>query len=244
MSEFEIAITVYNKASYIKEVIEAALKVKNVAIIRIIDDCSTDNSYDILLKISSQNKRLRIHRNEQNQGVAFSRNKLIHLANSKYIAFIDGDDIVDPVNKSAQLSAVRDGNFLLSYSDYIRGGKLIRAKPFDKNQLLKGNYIPFSSIVVLREFLVENKLFFNKRHHEDYKFLFDISKLVSAQRVLYSQLPTFIYGRNGHGLSSNYVKNVVGTFKIIREQSSYFLACYYMAHYLLKGINKRFTKWF
>ena len=86
----------YNCEKYIGEAIESILNqsYKNFEFI-IIDDCSTDNSWDIIKKYSKKYKRLKIFRNEKNLKITKTRNKLFDLMNkkSKYFAIMDSDDI-------------------------------------------------------------------------------------------------------------------------------------------------------
>lgn len=242
MAEFEIAITVFNKSNEISGVVKSALKVKGVSCIRIIDDCSTDDSYDVLRRICAREHRVIVHRNVRNMGVSYSRNKLIELAESEFIAFVDGDDVLNSEAKSAQLAAILSGKYVFSYSDYLRGGARIQSKPYAQSNFLRGNFVPFSSVVISRELLLSNNLNFKKVHHEDYKFLVALSKVVDPSRVLYFPETTYTYARIGSGLSSNYICNLVGTYKIIREQTSFFSALYYLIFYCVSGLRKRVGK--
>ncbi|WP_286295397.1 glycosyltransferase family 2 protein [Vibrio apostichopi] len=56
------------------------------------DDCSTDNTVDILNDISQHDNRVKVYRNSVNSGAAVSRNNSLTSANGEFIAFIDSDD--------------------------------------------------------------------------------------------------------------------------------------------------------
>lgn len=59
----------------------------------VIDDCSTDDSYNNLLKYKDNAKyRFCVFRNEKNKGPGFSRNQGIKMAAGDYITFLDSDD--------------------------------------------------------------------------------------------------------------------------------------------------------
>lgn len=68
---------------------------KNFEII-LIDDCSTDGSYEKLLNYQKKSKlEITVQKSQENSGPGFARNKGIDLANGEYVIFIDSDDFVD-----------------------------------------------------------------------------------------------------------------------------------------------------
>ena len=87
----------YNVEKYVEKSLKSLLDqtYKNLKIIAI-DDCSTDNTYKIIEKIAKENQeKIEIYQNEQNKGLAYTRNRGIKLAQTEYIGFIDSDDYVD-----------------------------------------------------------------------------------------------------------------------------------------------------
>ena len=58
----------------------------------IIDDCSTDNTYEEMTKFVNDS-RVKLYVNEENIGLTMSLNKLIEESNGKYIFRQDSDDI-------------------------------------------------------------------------------------------------------------------------------------------------------
>ena len=93
MKGISIIITCYNCGTFILETIESIvnLGIKNEYEIIIIDDFSTDNSYEILKKFENHSN-IKIIRNEKNMGPQFSRNIGITKAKYDYIMIMDGDD--------------------------------------------------------------------------------------------------------------------------------------------------------
>ncbi|MDQ7023131.1 MAG: glycosyltransferase family A protein [Candidatus Gracilibacteria bacterium] len=53
----------------------------------------TDKSYEICEQYSKKDDRIKLYRNEKNMGISFTRNRLIELSNTNYIASQDSDDI-------------------------------------------------------------------------------------------------------------------------------------------------------
>lgn len=89
-----IIMPAYNVEEYLKESINSLIdqSFKNFELI-VIDDASTDTTYDILSEY--QDPRIRIYQNTTNQGVARSLNIGLNIAKGKYIARMDADDYCD-----------------------------------------------------------------------------------------------------------------------------------------------------
>ena len=84
-----IIIPVYNNSKYLRDCLNSVLKqtLDNIEIITI-DDCSTDDSFDILKEYQSKyQEKLKIIRNNKNMGVGYTRNLGISLSSGKYIGF-------------------------------------------------------------------------------------------------------------------------------------------------------------
>ena len=107
----------YNTASYIQETVESVLKqtYTNWELI-IVDDCSTDDTDDILATFTD--KRIRIYKNEKNSGAAVSRNKALREANGKWIAFLDSDDLWSSDKLEKQITFMKKNGYSFSYTNY------------------------------------------------------------------------------------------------------------------------------
>lgn len=90
-----VIIPVYNTAKYVGKCIESIINqsYKNLEIL-IIDDASTDSSFDICKDYADTDKRIKIIRNDRNIGLSGSRNIGIDISKGKYIAFVDSDDYI------------------------------------------------------------------------------------------------------------------------------------------------------
>ena len=87
-----IIIPAYNVVSYIEEAIRSVLaqSLSNIEII-IINDGSTDATYDVITRIAADNSKIHVISHE-NRGVGKARNEGIASATGEYIAFLDPDD--------------------------------------------------------------------------------------------------------------------------------------------------------
>lgn len=90
-----VIIPVFNVANYVGECIESIINqsLKNIEII-CINDGSSDNSLDIIIKYANIDNRIAIY-SENNCGLSIARNLGMEVAKGKYTYFIDSDDLLD-----------------------------------------------------------------------------------------------------------------------------------------------------
>lgn len=107
----------YNTAPYINETIQSVLDqtYKNWELI-IVDDCSTDNTEEVLSEIHDE--RIRFFKNEKNGGAAVSRNKALREAKGQWIAYLDSDDLWMPEKLEKQIAFMEKSSCSFSYTNY------------------------------------------------------------------------------------------------------------------------------
>jgi glycosyltransferase involved in cell wall biosynthesis len=86
-------MTAYNREKYIGEAIESVLNstYQNFELI-IVDDCSSDNTVEIIKSYAEKDTRIKVYFNEKNLGDYPNRNKAAGYARGKYIKYCDSDD--------------------------------------------------------------------------------------------------------------------------------------------------------
>lgn len=84
----------------------------------IVDDCSTDDTVNIVHGYSLNDSRIRFFSNDTNSGAAVSRNRALREAKGEWIAFLDGDDIWLPTKLEKQLEFMQKNNYAFSYHEY------------------------------------------------------------------------------------------------------------------------------
>ena len=90
-------MSVYNGEDYLAETVESVLcQTFTEWEFIIINDCSTDNTSKILAEYASKDARVKVHTNKTNLRLPSSLNKALSLAEGKYIARMDADDICMP----------------------------------------------------------------------------------------------------------------------------------------------------
>ena len=87
--KISIFLPIYNKAKYLKRSISSIQRqsIKDIEIIAV-NDCSTDNSLDILNEMMRKDQRIKIINNKKNHGLLFSRAMGILNSKGEYLMFL------------------------------------------------------------------------------------------------------------------------------------------------------------
>lgn len=181
---YSVIIPAYNSEKYIEESIYSTLNqtIKPTEII-IIDDSSTDSTPEIVEEIAKEQPEIRLIRNEQNLGVAQSRNKGLENIHGDYIAFLDADDLWKTEKMEKQLAFMEENQLALSFTSYqlidSNGKSLHKVRKIPKNssfaELLKHNYIGPSTAVISKK-IAQTIRFEKDFFHEDYIYFLSILK--------------------------------------------------------------------
>lgn len=145
MKDLKISVITpaYNVERYIKEAIDSILSqtLPDFEFI-ILDDCSTDNTWEIIKQFAGKDNRIIAVRNEVRLGIAGNRNKGVSLAKGKYIVWQDADDIsiISRLEKQYQFMEKNSdvgicGGYLQFFSD--KGESGVRKYATDDKTLRK-----------------------------------------------------------------------------------------------------------
>lgn len=114
-----IVMPSYNTGRFIAETIESVLaQTYPQWELLIVDDCSTDNTDDIVNKYLDD-ERIRYIKNSTNSGAAVSRNRALREVKGKWIAFLDSDDLWSPDKLEKQIRFMENNGYHFSYTNYI-----------------------------------------------------------------------------------------------------------------------------
>lgn len=93
-----VIIPVYNAVSFVEEAVLSAVTQESVLEVLLIDDGSTDGSFEVINNMAQKFSIIRVltHANRANKGAGASRNLGIQQAKGKWIAFLDADDYYLP----------------------------------------------------------------------------------------------------------------------------------------------------
>lgn len=217
-----IIMPCYNASKYIGASIESvvAQTYPNWELL-VTDDCSSDNSREVVERYSQQDPRVKLLCMEKNSGAGSARNNSIKAARGRYIAFLDSDDMWKPEKLEHQLKFMQDNNykFVMCQTEVVDAtGNLIgfskRKKEVSYNSTLIVNYIGTSAVLYDTEGV--GKIYMRPiRHSQDWVLWLDILKETKKAHCL--EEPLSIYRETPGSLSSNKSKYIGYHTKIYQD---------------------------
>lgn len=109
--KISVIIPNYNNEAHIKKTVFSILNntYKNLEVV-VVDDCSTDQSMNILLENFGNNGRVKMYSTQINSGTYYCRNLGILMSSGYYIGFVDGDDYVLPEKYDYEVKRLEELN--------------------------------------------------------------------------------------------------------------------------------------
>jgi len=187
-----IIVPAYNVENYIIDCLKSISQIRSDYIeIIVIDDCSVDNTCQIIEGYLKYDHRIKYIKNDVNKGLSQTRNVGILNSLGSFIAFVDSDDIIISNSYDNIIKAIKQTDINL-----IKICRNISTSPLEsleksKSQKIEINFsrrnissnqirnIDISAVtsIVRRSFLIENELFFYPGIlHEDYLWSFNLLK--------------------------------------------------------------------
>lgn len=132
MNDVTVVISNYNYARFVTSCIESCLDQTVSCDILVIDDASTDNSWEVIGKYRDQGvKSVRLKTNSK--GNARGKNVGICLSSTKYITCLDADDMLLPKSLELRMPFPDDIDFVHGWAHMVKSTasykKLLRTNP-------------------------------------------------------------------------------------------------------------------
>ncbi|MCR4776461.1 MAG: glycosyltransferase [Saccharofermentans sp.] len=225
MDLVSIITPVYKCEKYIAETIKSVQSqtYSNWELL-LVDDCTPDNSPEIIQEFAKSDSRIRYIRLKENSGAAVARNEGLEASNGRFIAYLDADDIWLPEKLERQISFMKENNVQFSCCDYEKieddGTPLNKVvhmpKTITYEQLLRNTIIQTVGVIVDLD-TVDKKLLVmpNIRRGQDSATWLQLLKngvRFNGQNEVLAQ-----YRRAPNSLSSNKFKAMQRTWKMYRE---------------------------
>lgn len=231
-----VVIPTYNRASVIKYSLASALKQSYPTIeIIVVDDASTDNTFDILKRI--KDNRIRYIKHVQTLGGGAARNTGTKASKGDFIAFLDSDDIWHKHKLEIQLKAIKhnlNGEKVVSYtqlfpypksisdnvdfSDFDRLPLPTRDKKADESLaeylFCHGGMMQTSTLMLSREFALAVPFRENLKKHQDWDLCLRLEEkganflLIKEPLVILNRDPSLnhISSTKNYHLSESWIK--------------------------------------
>ena len=212
----------------------------------IVDDASTDGKADLVKSHQNQDKRIRFHVKTQHSGIADTRNQCIQMAQGRYLAFLDADDVWHPEKLEKQLQFMAEKNVGFSYSSYDcvdEEGHLLQKTVAAAGNLdykaYMHNTIIGCSTVMLNKTIIGEVIVPNFRTSEDTATWLNILKKGFLAYAIDEPLTS--YRIRQHSASSNKLKASTDLWRVYRKQEKLplFKALGCFASYAFHAIKKR-----
>ena len=232
MPKVSIIVPVYNTAKYLEQCLDSLINqtLKDIEII-IVNDCSPDNSLDIIK--SYKDKRIKIINHKSNKGIGISRNNGIKKATGEYIGFVDSDDFVelDMYEKYYNFAKSNKLDFVTGHYNKVFDKKTkefkndyfeITNKEINKNIINLIDYGPCNKIFK-REAITKNKIKFDEtKKFEDLPFV--VSALWHSKNAGHIDGFYYNYRIRGNSETTTIDKRTEDIFDILDKVNKIFTA--------------------
>ena len=242
-----IIVPVYNAEKFIDETINTVLNqtYTNWELL-LVNDCSTDNSIDIIKKF--KDKRIKLINNKVNSKAAISRNNGIKKAKGRYICFLDADDLWDKEKLEKQVKFMNEKDCAFSFTGYEfadengkpNGKKVFIPETITYKQALKNTTIWTSTVMFDMNKLSKEDIYMpNVARGQDTATWWKVLKKIDYAYGL-NEILSF-YRRTNDSLSANKFVALKRTWNLYRnvEHLNIFSSSYNFTIYCFNAVKRR-----
>ena len=210
--KLSIIIPVYNAEKYIEECLDSIIsEIDEQVEVLLLDDGSTDHSYQMIKKYERKNIRIFHH---ENHGVSYTRNQGIKEASGEYLMFVDSDDKLLPCWKQTVFSQMKDNAEIVYFNRYVSAPGEVRNKldliyGIFGIQTFKvfGNLSSPCSKIYARKLLEKKQILFNEELINGEDALFNLNALLQADHCTCASASFYQYRVYMGSSSKRYSKN-------------------------------------
>jgi teichuronic acid biosynthesis glycosyltransferase TuaG len=238
----------YNSEKFISKTINSILnQTYNNWELLITDDCSTDETLNIIRSFQENDNRIKLFKLAANKGAGVARNNSIEKAKGRFIAFLDSDDQWKPNKLEIQIDFMLSNSLALTYSGYdvinengiylknIRPPKVVN---FQK--IISNNYI--GCLTAVYDTKIIGKHYMPKiRRRQDWVLWINIIKIIRETKGIENSLA--IYTDRKNSISDNkflmlkYNWQVYSKYLRYNKVKSIILIFNFLIHYAIKKIK-------
>jgi teichuronic acid biosynthesis glycosyltransferase TuaG len=197
-------------------------------------------------KYKKKSKLVKIEVNKSNLGAGYSRNVGIKKCNSKYIAFLDSDDLWKRNKLQLQIKYMEKNKQVFSHTSYciidkrnkIISSRLAKSK-IKFEELIKSCDIGLSTVVLNTNFIKKNNFYFSRiKTKEDFVLWLKIAKKIKFITGINKKLT--YYRKVANSLSSNKLISIINGYKVYRNYMDYSItkSLYYLIILSINSLKK------
>ena len=242
----------YNSADFIAETIESILSqtYSNWELL-ITDDCSTDNTYDIVSKYIQNDNRIKFFQLEKNSGAGVARNNSIKEAKGRFLAFCDSDDCWYSEKLEKQLKFMVDNGYEFTCTSYecynevgdTKVGYIKCKKKISYWTLLRDNSI--GCLTSMYDTAKIGKVYMPTiRKRQDWGLWLSIIRKTKHAYGLQETLAKYRIRENS--ISSNKIAMLKYNYKLYQDVEAFscissflLLMCYFLPYYFYKKVKQK-----
>ncbi len=197
-----VVVPCYNVEKYVEKTINSILNqtYENLEIIAV-EDCSTDNTYEILKELEKKHpNKIKLYKNKKNGGLAYTRNRAIEYAKGNYIGCIDSDDFIDENYFEELMETLKENDADICVTDIVlanEDGKKIgepqKACDGDINKfnIINNGMAASSCNKLFKKEVIEKYPFLEGKINEDVSAI--IPALIYAKKIAYTNKVMYYY---------------------------------------------------
>ena len=249
MSErISIVMPVFNAAAWLKQTVASVQEQTHEDWELIaVDDCSSDGSFSMLQEMAEKDGRIRPVRLAENIGAARTRNEGIRLAQGRYLAFLDSDDLWKKTKLEKELAFLKERQAAFAFTAYefgdengIGNGKIVRVpQTLSYKEALSRTIIFTTTVMFDLEKIDRSLIFMPDVKSEDTATWWRILRAGYTAYGLNENLA--VYRRPKNSLSSNKLEAVRRIWNLYRKQEglSAPVSAYYLFFWALRATVRR-----
>ena len=235
----------YNAEKYIVDTINSVMnQTYQYWEMIIVDDCSTDNTTNLIKEAKKLDSRVKLIQLDENKGAAYARNTGIKRAKGRYIAFLDSDDLWLGNKLENQVSFMQEKDIAFSFSSYyiVNNSNQILKKvcvpqEITYKELLKNTIIGCLTVMLDIEKLGKVQMPNIRTRQDTALWLSILKKGYTAYGI---QEPLARYRKVAGSISSNKIKMVKKNWEMYRkiEKLNFLQSSWCLVNYAWNAFKK------
>lgn len=201
--KISVIIPAYNSAEWLETCLNSVFNqtYSNIEILAI-DDCSKDETFQILKKYEKKHSNFKVVKHQETKGVGAARNTGVNLSTGDYITFLDSDD--EWTNDFCQtlMEIIEDADIAVAGRATFVNGKYTKSKTAPNIEFVDGTAATKYMLLgkysahpvwgkLFKRTLIRNISFDENYVFEDIRYSADT--MINAQKVVFSNKDLYFY---------------------------------------------------